>query len=56
LTIDRTILVLVDYAKHNEAKEFLHERLAIVQHLLKKTQTQEKSTLSVNAKIKQAKS
>jgi hypothetical protein len=56
LTIDRTILILINYAKHDEARKILHGRLAIVQRLFEKTQTQKKSTLSVDVEAKQAKS
>jgi len=56
LTINRIILILVDYAKYVEAKKSLHKCLAIVRRLFEKAQTQKKFTLSVNAKTKQAKS
>jgi len=53
LTIDRTILVLVDHAKHDEARKSLHGRLAIVRHLFEKAQAQEEPTLNVDAKARQ---
>jgi len=56
LTINRTILVLVDYAKYNKTKELLHRCLAIVQRFFEKAQAQEEFVSSINAKIKQTES
>jgi len=56
LTINRTILVLVNYAKYDETRELLYKCLAIVRHFLEKAQTQKKFASSINTKIEQIES